>query len=237
MAGAAPAAPSCHVVAARAGPRRSASSPREREQARRCASSRARARAPHEASSPRVAAQHSARPGNPTMPAILGHIPSESERMTRRELLSLPSARLTDMLPAEIRYEIDRLIAAAALTQMLKGWQVPAFEGMRSFWTNSTSTFCEPFWADRRVKCATHRLGNSVHPSASSREGQPHEIEPKPKRSRCRSGWRRSTCFSRSRRSSCSIHTGSRSLSGTTTTGRSSPAERLYADDRARALP
>ena len=47
--------------------------------------------------------------------------------MTMR-LLSLPSARLTDELPADIRYEIDRRIAAAALTKMLKGWQVPNFQ-------------------------------------------------------------------------------------------------------------
>ena len=106
------------------------------------------------------------------MPAILGHIPSESERMTRRELLSLPSARLTDKLPAEIRYDIDRRIAAAALTQMLKGWHVPNFQRVKS---GAFSRYALKLLASLRYKEFIHRILERLDMPA-------HELEPKPKR-------------------------------------------------------
>ena len=90
------------------------------------------------------------------MPAILGHIPSESERMTKCDRLSsLPSSHLIDKLPLEIRYDIiDRFIAAAALTQMLKGWERPLYlQGYTQF-----------------IHCILKRLGMPAD-----------DLEPKPK--------------------------------------------------------
>ena len=105
--------------------------------------------------------------------------------MTRRELLSLPSARLTDLLPKEIRYEVDRHIAAAALTKMLKGWQVPRPERMRSFWTNSTSFVLKPFWADSTRQMRYYlgvRYKDFVLRILERLDMPAHEIEPKPKK-------------------------------------------------------
>ena len=119
------------------------------------------------------------------MPAILGHIMSESERMTRRELLSLPSARLTDLLPSEIRYQIDRHIAVAALTKMLKGWQVPTPKRMPSFWVNSTSFVLKPFWSDSRVPFKVYlgvKYKDFIHRILERLDMPAHELEPKPKR-------------------------------------------------------
>ena len=119
-------------------------------------------------------------------PERLGHKLSESERMTMSErALSLPSARLTDLLPPEIRYEVDRRIAAAALTQMLKGWQVPRPERMRSFWTNSTSFVLKPFWIDSRVPYKVYlgvRYKDFILRILERLDMPAHELEPKPKR-------------------------------------------------------
>ena len=89
------------------------------------------------------------------MPAILGHIPSESERMTKCDRLSSPPPPSIDKLPLEIRYDIiDRFIAAAALTQMLKGWERPLYL----------------------------RGAHAIHPLRLKRLGMPaDDLEPKPK--------------------------------------------------------
>ena len=102
------------------------------------------------------------------MPAILGHIPSESERIAMHDnelLLSLPSARLTDKLPPDIRYEIDRLIAAAALSQILKF--------RRAFASNGRYVKC---WSSEKF------IKEYIHPTLETLRMPFHdELKPKPK--------------------------------------------------------